>query len=78
MVSILFVCLHRPNRSPSQRFRFEQYLSFLKNAGYQTRFSFLLNANEDKIEAAIKFYKKAIELDPAYGDAYLNSPTCKF
>ena len=32
----------------------------------------VVNANEDKIEAAIKFYKKAIELDPAYGDAYLN------
>ena len=32
----------------------------------------VVNANENKTEAAIGFYKKAIELDPNYGDAYLN------
>lgn len=53
MPSVLFVCLHRPNRSPSQRFRFEQYIEVLEQAGFNTRFSYLLNAKQDRI-----FYQK--------------------
>lgn len=49
MPSVLFVCLHRPDRSPSQRFRFEQYLKFLEANGYEIRFSYLLNAKDDKL-----------------------------
>lgn len=48
MKSILFACLHRPDRSPSQRYRFEQYLDFLNQEGYSTRLSFLLNASDDR------------------------------
>ncbi len=51
MPSILFVCLHRPDRSPSQRFRFEQYINHLNEQGFETKFSFLLNPKDDK-----KFY----------------------
>ncbi|HMR81692.1 MAG TPA: glycosyltransferase family 4 protein [Niabella sp.] len=51
MPSILFVCLHRQDRSPSQRFRFEQYLPYLRDNGYEIKFSFLLDAADDK-----KFY----------------------
>ncbi len=58
MPSVLFVCLHRPDRSPSQRFRFEQYIDILERAGYQTRFSYLLSAREDKI-----FYQRGQYLD---------------
>lgn len=32
----------------------------------------VVNAGEDKIEEAITYYKKAIELKPDYGDAYMN------
>lgn len=32
----------------------------------------VVNSNEGKNEEAIKYYKKAIELKPDYGDAYLN------
>jgi tetratricopeptide (TPR) repeat protein len=32
----------------------------------------VVNANEKKNEEAIKYYKKAIELKPDYGDAYVN------
>jgi tetratricopeptide (TPR) repeat protein len=32
----------------------------------------VVNANQDKTKEAIGFYKKAIELDPNYGDAYMN------
>jgi tetratricopeptide (TPR) repeat protein len=32
----------------------------------------VVNAGEGKIDAAVKYYKKAIELNPDYGDAYMN------
>lgn len=32
----------------------------------------VVNANEGNSEEAIKYYNKAIELDPNYGDAYMN------
>ena len=32
----------------------------------------VVNANEGKIEEAVAYYKKAIELKPDYGDAYMN------
>jgi len=48
MKKVLFVCLHRPDRSPSQRFRFEQYLSFLNENGYSCEFSWLLSEKDDK------------------------------
>jgi glycosyltransferase involved in cell wall biosynthesis len=48
MPRILFVCLHRPDRSPSQRFRFEQYLGYLKENNFDYTFSFLLNEKDDK------------------------------
>lgn len=49
MSTILFACLHRPDRSPSQRYRFEQYIKFLEEQGYPSSFSYLLNANDDKV-----------------------------
>ena len=45
---VLFICLHRPDRSPGQRFRFEQYLSYLDDHGYECKLSYLLNAKDDK------------------------------
>lgn len=53
MPSILFVCLHRPGRSPSQRFRFEQYIDYLEQNGFKCKISYLLNEADDKI-----FYSK--------------------
>ncbi|HVD99689.1 MAG TPA: glycosyltransferase family 4 protein [Cytophagaceae bacterium] len=50
---ILFVCAHRPDRSPSQRFRFEQYIPHLTENGWDCKISFLLYPEEDK-----KFYQK--------------------
>lgn len=45
---ILFLVAHRPDRSPGQRFRFEQYLDFLKNNGFDAKISYLLNEKDDK------------------------------
>ncbi len=49
MKKVLILCLHRPGRSPSQRFRFEQYLDFLTGKGYEFTFSYLLSQEDDKI-----------------------------
>ncbi|MBN8696774.1 MAG: glycosyltransferase family 4 protein [Bacteroidetes bacterium] len=53
MPKVLFLTLHRPDRSPSQRFRFEQYLTFLKASGYDYTFSYLLDEKDDRV-----FYQK--------------------
>lgn len=45
---ILFCTLHRPGRSPSQRFRFEQYLGFLGANGFECEHLFMLDAKADK------------------------------
>lgn len=41
--------MHRPDRSPSQRFRFEQYLGYLNQRGFEYDFSYLITENDDKI-----------------------------
>ena len=49
MPKVLFACLHRPDRSPSQRYRFEQYMNYLEKQGYPSSFSYLLNEHDDKV-----------------------------
>jgi glycosyltransferase involved in cell wall biosynthesis len=49
----LFIGMHRPNRSPSQRYRFEQYFQFLEENGISCHLSYLINEQDDKI-----LYKK--------------------
>jgi len=46
---ILFIAPHRPDRAPSQRFRFEQYLGFLKDNDFCCTFSFLVSQTDDKL-----------------------------
>src|SRR5258705_3387437 len=61
MKKTLFVCLHRPDRSPSQRFRFEQYLGYLDQHGYDCKFSWLLNEKDDKcFYSPGKFFQKGL------------------
>lgn len=60
MKRVLIQCMHRPGRSPSQRFRFEQYLPFLEQNGYRIDFSYLLNEKQDKdFYKAGKYWAKA-------------------
>lgn len=49
MKKVLFLALHRPNRSPSQRFRFEQYLTYLENNGFECTFSYIIRQQDDKL-----------------------------
>lgn len=44
---VLFIDMHRQDRAPSQRFRYEQYLGFLTNEGIEWEHSYLLNENDD-------------------------------
>jgi glycosyltransferase involved in cell wall biosynthesis len=46
---VLFLALHRPNRSPSQRYRFEQYLKYLEQNGFECHYSWLISENDDEI-----------------------------
>ena len=52
MKKVLFIAAHRLDRSPSQRFRFEQYLGFLKENGWECHFSNLISKEDDAF-----FYK---------------------
>ena len=45
-MKVLFVCLHLPDRAPSQRFRFEQYLGYLETNGVEYHFSSLLKEKD--------------------------------
>jgi glycosyltransferase involved in cell wall biosynthesis len=40
---------HRPHRSPSQRYRLEQYLPALQQAGFSTTYAFLWDAADDRV-----------------------------
>lgn len=49
MPSILFIADHRLNRSPSQRYRFEQYLDFFKSQGYNWELSEIITEKDDRV-----------------------------
>jgi glycosyltransferase involved in cell wall biosynthesis len=49
MKKILFIAAHRIGRSPSQRFRFEQYFDFLNKNGFQCDFEYLISPEDDKV-----------------------------
>lgn len=47
MPEILFVAPHRPDRSPSQRYRMEQFLEYWSSKGYNYEYAWLINAKDD-------------------------------
>jgi len=46
---VLIITAHRKDRAPNQRFRFEQYLDFLEQNGFQCHISSLISENDDKV-----------------------------
>ncbi len=54
MPKVLILAAHRPDRSPSQRYRFEQYIPYLEKHGFEFTWSPLLNEKDDAI-----FYGKS-------------------
>ncbi len=49
MPRVLFIASHRPDRSPGQRFRFEQYIGALEKAGWDCDHSHIVTAEDDRI-----------------------------
>lgn len=49
MPKVLFIASHRKDRSPSQRFRFEQYFDFFRENGFEPELAFLLSEEDDRI-----------------------------
>ena len=49
MKKVLFVASHRLDRAPNQRFRFEQYMGFLRDNGYDGELSYIISEADDKI-----------------------------
>ena len=45
---ILFLAHHRFDRSPGQRYRFEQFFDFLENNGIQCNLANIINENDEK------------------------------
>ncbi len=46
---VLFIGMHRFDRSPSQRYRFEQYFNFLESNGIKCELSYLISKKDDKV-----------------------------
>ncbi|MBK5286592.1 MAG: glycosyltransferase family 4 protein [Bacteroidia bacterium] len=68
MPKVLYIASHRKDRSPSQRFRFEQFMEFLKSRGFDYYFSYLISERDDKIfyQPGNFFNKVRIFLKSAY------------
>lgn len=49
MSSVLFLVLHRKNRSPGQRYRHEQYIQHLRENGIKCSFSPMLSEKDDEL-----------------------------
>lgn len=49
MPKILFIVSHRPGRSPSQRYRFEQYLIYFESQGFDWELSEIITEKDDKV-----------------------------
>lgn len=48
MPRILFVAAHRPDRSPSQRYRFEQFTDYWQQHGFTHEYAWLIGADDDR------------------------------
>lgn len=48
MPRILFLAAHRPDRSPSQRYRFEQFTDHWAMHGFTSEYAWLLDAEDDR------------------------------
>lgn len=49
MKKVLIITAHRKDRAPNQRFRFEQYLNYLKDNGFDCHMSYLISEQDDKV-----------------------------
>lgn len=60
MPKLLIIADHRLNRSPSQRYRFEQYLDYFKSQGFDWELSEIITEKDDKVfYSPGNYFKKA-------------------
>lgn len=70
---ILFVAHHRLDRSPGQRYRFEQYFSYLNTNGFSCELANIISEKDDQIlYNSYNYLKKGIIALNAYRKRYLN------
>lgn len=48
MPKVLFIAAHRPDRSPSQRYRFEQFVPYWKEQGFEVEYAWMIDEQDDK------------------------------
>ena len=49
MKKVLILCHHYLDRSPGQRFRFEQYIDYIRANGFEVEVSYLIDRKKDKV-----------------------------
>ncbi len=68
-LKVLFVAAHRPDRSPSQRYRFEQFAPYWAGHGVHVEYAWIIDEEDDKvfyspgrILAKARIFKKSLKL----------------
>ena len=75
---ILFVAHHRLDRSPGQRYRFEQYFSYLSENGVYCELANIISEKDDQIlYNSYNYIKKGLIALNAYRKRYLNYKNIK-
>ena len=75
---ILFVAHHRLDRSPGQRYRFEQYFSYLNKNGISCELANIISEKDDQIlYNSYNYLKKGLIAINAYRKRYLNYKSVK-
>jgi glycosyltransferase involved in cell wall biosynthesis len=74
----LFLSVHRPGRSPSQRFRFEQYLPYLRGQGIDCVQSWVLDEEDDRHFYGGRLHSKAWVGLRALGRRVLDVSSARF
>ena len=73
MKKILFLAHHRLDRSPGQRYRFEQYFDYFRKHNIECDLANIISEEDDRIMYQSKnYFKKALVALNAYKTRYLN------
>ncbi len=69
MLKVLFIAPHRPDRSPSQRYRFEQFVPYWEKHGVSVKYAWIIDEADDRvfyspgrILAKARIFKKSLRL----------------
>src|SRR2546423_561347 len=58
MKKVLFIATYRKDRSPAQRFRFEQYFKYLEGHDFNCHFSYFIDEHNDILYHYGKYFQK--------------------